>query len=109
MPGEAGPAVREVVADGAADQRDGDVCGVRQRLGRWSVAIRDTTTDWLGDDDSARVYTVDWTGATATVEITTEDGITPPIDDRRDSIAAVIPSFVGVVVNVGQGRELRVQ
>lgn len=78
-------------------------------LARWSVTIQDSTTDWLGDLDSARVYSVDWTGATATVVITTDDGTTPSVDELRDSLASAIPSFVGVVIDVGQGKEVRVQ
>jgi uncharacterized hydrophobic protein (TIGR00271 family) len=78
-------------------------------LARWSVTIQDATTDWLRDDDGARVYSVDWTGATATVEITTDDGTTPSVDDLRDSLATAIPSFIGIVIDVGQGKEVRVQ
>lgn len=78
-------------------------------LARWSVTIQDATTEWLRDHDGARVYSVDWTGATATVEITTDDGTTPSVDDLRDSLAAAIPSFIGIVIDVGQGKEVRVQ
>lgn len=78
-------------------------------LARWSVAIQDAASQWLHDDDGARVYSVEWSGTTATVEVTTDDGATPPIDDFRDSLAAAIPSFVGVVVDVGQGVEITVQ
>lgn len=78
-------------------------------LARWSVAIQGAASDWLDDDDGARVYGVDWSGTTATVEVTTDDGATPPIDDLRESLAAVIPSFIGVVIDVGQGVEITVQ
>ncbi|KJL45008.1 MULTISPECIES: TIGR00341 family protein [Microbacterium] len=78
-------------------------------LARWSVSIQDAASDWLADDDGARVYGVDWSGTTATVEVTTDDGQTPPIDDFRDSLASVIPSFLGVVVDVGQGVEVTIQ
>lgn len=78
-------------------------------LARWSVTIQQTTTDWLGDDPGARVYGVDWTGATATVEVATDDGRTPPIDDLRTALDTAIPSFVGVVLDVGQGVEVTVR
>jgi hypothetical protein len=77
-------------------------------LARWSVAIQDATTQWL-DDEGARVYGVNWSGATATVAITTDDGTTPPIDELRESLASVLPSLVGVVIDVGQGVEIPVQ
>ena len=78
-------------------------------LARWSVAIQDAASQWLHDDDGARVYSVEWSGTTATVEVTTDDGATPPIDDLRESLATAIPSFIGVVVDVGQGVEITVQ
>ena len=78
-------------------------------LARWSVAIQDATTHWLDEDEGARVYGVDWSGTTATVEITTDDGGTPSVDDLRTSLATLIPSFVGVVIDVGQGAEITVQ
>jgi len=78
-------------------------------LARWSVAIQDAATHWLAGDDGSRVYGVEWSGTTATVEVTTDDGGTPAIDDLRDSLATAIPSFVGVVVDVGQGVEITVQ
>lgn len=78
-------------------------------LARWSVGIQEAATDWLSADEGARVYGVDWSGATATVEITTDDGETPPVEDLRESLATVLPSFVGVVIDVGQGIEITVQ
>ncbi|KJL41977.1 hypothetical protein RS82_02594 [Microbacterium trichothecenolyticum] len=78
-------------------------------LARWSVVIQDAATDWLSADDGARVYGVDWSGATGTVAVTTDDGQTPPVDDLREELASVLPSFVGVIVDVGQGVEITVQ
>ncbi|MDW4571353.1 TIGR00341 family protein [Microbacterium sp. M3] len=78
-------------------------------LARWSVSIQDITADWLDDDDGARVLGVEWSGAVATVNVLTDDGTTPDVDDLRESLATAIPSFVGVFVDVGQGVEVRVQ
>ena len=78
-------------------------------LARWSVSIQDITADWLDEDDGARVLGVDWSGAVATVNVLTDDGTTPDVDDLRESLATAIPSFVGVFVDVGQGVEVRVQ
>ncbi|MGN6219480.1 MAG: TIGR00341 family protein [Microbacterium sp.] len=78
-------------------------------LARWSVGIQQAATDWIADDDGAVVSGVTWSGATATVAVRTTDGSTPPIDDLRESLSKVIPSFVGVVVDAEQGVETRVQ
>jgi uncharacterized membrane protein len=78
-------------------------------LARWSVSIQNAATEWLSGDDGARVYGVEWSGATATMAITTDDGQTPPIDELRESLARAVPSFVSVVVDVGQGVEITVQ
>jgi len=78
-------------------------------LARWAVTIQGATALWLENDSGARVYGVAWSGRTATVTVTTEDGSTPPIDDLRASIASTVPSFVGVVIDVGQGVEVPVQ
>ncbi|GAA4353034.1 TIGR00341 family protein [Microbacterium rhizosphaerae] len=78
-------------------------------LARWSVSIQDATATWLSSEQGARVYGVEWSGRTATVEITTSDGSTPPIAELQKSIAAAVPSFVGVVVDVGQGQEVTIQ
>jgi uncharacterized hydrophobic protein (TIGR00271 family) len=78
-------------------------------LARWSVTIQETATDWLKDQDGARVYDVEWSGVTATVDVTTDDGTVPPIEDLQQSLSTAIPSFVGVVVDVGQGIEIVVQ
>ncbi|MBD3942976.1 TIGR00341 family protein [Microbacterium sp. NEAU-LLC] len=78
-------------------------------LARWSVVIQQTTAGWLADDGTARVTGVDWSGTTATVEVVTDDGITPPIDELRSALADAVPSFIGVVVDAGQGVEIPVQ
>jgi uncharacterized hydrophobic protein (TIGR00271 family) len=78
-------------------------------LARWSVAIQQTTADWLDAGDGARVYGVQWSGTTATVEVTTDDGDTPSVDDLSESLSEVVPPFVGVVLDVGQGVEITVQ
>ncbi len=76
---------------------------------RWSAAIQQATTEWLSAEDGARVYGVDWSGTVATVDVTTDDGTTPPVDDLRDALSSTIPSYVGVVVDAGQGTEITVQ
>jgi hypothetical protein len=78
-------------------------------LARWSVGIQDAATQWLADEEGARVYGVDWSSATATIEVTTGDGEAPPIDDLQKAVAEIVPGFVGVVVDVGQGVEIPVQ
>lgn len=78
-------------------------------LARWTVDIQQATSEWLSDDEGARVYGVDWSGSTATVEITTDDGTTPSLEDLQKALATAIPSYVGVVVDVGQGVEMPVQ
>ncbi len=75
-------------------------------LARWSVTIQTAVTTWVGGDQGARVYDVHWTGLTATTIVATPSGSTPPIDDLRDSLDSVLPSFVGVVLEVGQGTEI---
>jgi uncharacterized hydrophobic protein (TIGR00271 family) len=78
-------------------------------LARWSVAIQQTAVQWLQDDPGARVYEVEWSGTTATIDVLTDDGSIPPVEDLRDQLSTAIPSFVGVVVDVGQGVEYVVQ
>lgn len=78
-------------------------------LARWSVTIQANTVAWLADEQGARVYDVAWSGLTATVEVTTDNGEVPPIDELKQSLQAAIPGFVGVVVDVGQGVEMVVQ
>jgi uncharacterized hydrophobic protein (TIGR00271 family) len=78
-------------------------------LARWAVAVQRSTTDWLADDPGSRVYGVDWNGLQATVTITTPDGSIPSIDDLRDDIHAIVPSYVGVVLDVGPSIEHIVQ
>ena len=74
-------------------------------LARWSVAIQDAATEWLKEEPGARVYDVQWSGLTATLDVTTDDGSVPSVDDLDDTLSASIPSFVGVVLDVGQGVE----
>lgn len=78
-------------------------------LARWSVAIQNAAADWLQDERGARVYDVQWTGLTATLDVTTDDGSVPPIEDLRTALSGAVPSFVGVVLDVGQGVEQVVQ
>lgn len=78
-------------------------------LARWSLSIQDAANDWLADSSGARVYGLQWTGTTATVTVTTTDGNTPPVDELRDALDSVVPSFVGVVLDVGQGVEVPVR
>jgi uncharacterized hydrophobic protein (TIGR00271 family) len=78
-------------------------------LARWSVVIQSAATDWLQDEEGARVYDVEWSGITATLDITTDDGAVPPVEDLKSTLSAAIPSFVGVVLDVGQGVEQVVQ
>lgn len=78
-------------------------------LARWSVTIQALTSQWLESEDGARVYDVSWSGLTATVEVTTDDGEVPPVADLEKSLSTAIPSWVGVVVDVGLGNEIVVQ
>jgi uncharacterized hydrophobic protein (TIGR00271 family) len=78
-------------------------------LTRWTAAIQAITTDWLADEPGARVYDVTWSGANATVDVTTDDGEVPSISDLQSSLSTAIPGWVGVVVDVGQGNEFVVQ
>jgi uncharacterized hydrophobic protein (TIGR00271 family) len=78
-------------------------------LAKWSVAIQETAVTWLDGQDGARVYDVEWSGLTATLDVTTDDGSVPPIEDYREALATVVPSYVGVVIDVGQGVEHVVQ
>ena len=78
-------------------------------LARWTATIQTVTTTWLADEPGARVYDVTWSGADATVDVTTDDGEVPDIGDLRTSLSTAIPSWVGVVVDVGQGSEYVVQ
>ena len=78
-------------------------------LARWAVTIQDVATDWLKGEDGARVYDVEWSGVIATLDITTDDGEVPPLDDLQEALSTAIPSFLGVVLDVGQGVEHVVQ
>ncbi len=78
-------------------------------LARWSAQIQETTVTWLDGQDGARVYGVQWSGLTATLDVTTDDGSVPPVDALQDALSTAIPSYVGVVVDVGQGVEYVVQ
>jgi uncharacterized hydrophobic protein (TIGR00271 family) len=78
-------------------------------LARWSVVIQNAATDWLQDEEGARVYDVEWSGLTATLDVTTDDGAVPPVEDLKSTLSGAIPSFVGVVLDVGQGVEQVVQ
>ncbi|MDY0910950.1 TIGR00341 family protein [Microbacterium sp. CFBP9034] len=78
-------------------------------LARWSVTIQTITGDWLAGEKGARVYDVTWSGATATVDVTTNDGEVPPVDELQKALSTAIPAFVGVVVDAGQGVEIPVQ
>jgi len=78
-------------------------------LARWGLAIQNVATDWLKGENGARVYDVEWSGLTATLDVTTDDGTVPPIDELQQSLSTAIPSYLGVVVDVGQGVEHVVQ
>ena len=78
-------------------------------LARWALTIQNVATDWLKGEDGARVYDVEWSGLTATLDITTDDGEVPPLDDLQQALSTAIPSFLGVVLDVGQGVEHVVQ
>ncbi|MHC3000473.1 TIGR00341 family protein [Microbacterium sp. HJ5] len=78
-------------------------------LARWSATIQELTTEWLAGEPGARVYDVTWSGAKGIVDVTTDDGQVPPVDDLQESLSTAIPSWVGVVVDVGQGHEIVVQ
>jgi uncharacterized hydrophobic protein (TIGR00271 family) len=74
-------------------------------IARWSVILQDVVTDWLKDEQGARIYDVTWSGLSATIDVTTDDGEVPSIDDLQDSLSTAIPSFVSVTLDVGQGVE----
>ncbi|MGH3689199.1 MAG: TIGR00341 family protein [Microbacterium sp.] len=79
-------------------------------VARWSVEIQNVTTDWLdGETDGYIRGAVQWSGLTATISVTTPDGSTPPIEALREEMVNTVPSYIGVVVDVGQGTELTVQ
>ncbi|WP_315069658.1 DUF389 domain-containing protein [uncultured Microbacterium sp.] len=79
-------------------------------VARWSVDIQNVTTDWIDEDPDARIHgAVQWSGLTATISLTTPDGSTPPLDELREEMAKAIPTYVRVIVDVGQGTELAVQ
>ena len=78
-------------------------------MARWSVSIQQTTQTWLDGEEGARTYAVEWSGLTATLDVTTDDGSVPPLDDLQTAMSGVVPSFVGVVIDVGQGVEHVVQ
>lgn len=79
-------------------------------VARWSVDIQNTTADWLDGETEGHIHgAVQWSGLTATISLTTPDGSTPPLDELREEMAKAIPSYIGVIVDVGQGTELTVQ
>ena len=78
-------------------------------IARWSVSIQQTTQTWLEGEKGARTYAVTWSGLEATLAVTTDDGSVPPLDDLQAAMSGVVPSFVGVVIDVGQGVEHVVQ
>lgn len=78
-------------------------------LARWTVAIQQITSDWLADETGARVYDVEWSGLTATIDVTTPAGDVPPVEDLAAALSTAIPDFVSVVVDAGQGVEHIVQ
>lgn len=78
-------------------------------LTRWTSTIQAITTTWLAEEPGARVYDVSWSGADATVDVTTDGGQVPDIGDLQTALSTAIPSWVGAVVDVGQGSEYVVQ
>lgn len=74
-------------------------------LARWSVAIQQSAVTWLEDQKGARVYDIEWSGVTATLDVTTDDGSIPPLDELQTALSRVLPGYVGVVLDVGQGVE----
>jgi hypothetical protein len=78
-------------------------------IARWSVTIQQVTRDWLAAEPGGRVYDVDWSGVSASLDVTTDDGSVPPIEDLQKALSTAIPSFVGVTIDVGQGVEHVVQ
>lgn len=79
-------------------------------VARWSVDIRNVTAEWVQQAPGAHINgAVQWSGLTATISLTTPDGSTPPVDEIREEIGKAVPSYVRVIVNVGQGKKLVVQ
>ena len=69
-------------------------CRSRSRGG--ASTIQETAVTWLDGQDGARVYDVEWSGLTATLDVTTDDGSVPPIDD---SAKLSPPSFRALSVS----------
>ncbi len=76
-------------------------------LARWSVAIQQTAVTWLEDESGARVYDVEWSGTTATVNVLTEDGAIPPIEDLQDKLVHDDPELRGRRGRCRPGRRVR--
>ena len=53
----------------------------RSRSPAGRVTIQETAVTWLTGENGARVYDVQWSGMTATLDVTTDDGSVPPIED----------------------------
>ena len=78
-------------------------------IARWSVTIQEVTKEWVKSEPGGRVYDVDWSGLDASLDVTTDTGSVPPLDDLQKALSTAIPSFVGVTIDVGQGVEHVVQ
>ena len=48
---------------------------------------------WLEDEPGARVYDVEWSGLAATLDVTTDDGAVPPIEDLQDALSTAHPEL----------------
>lgn len=77
-------------------------------LDQWSARLWSVTEDWLADTPGAEVTGVTWVGLTATVDVSTPDGVIPGLQDLRASTSD-LPDVIGVVVDVSIATEHEVR
>lgn len=78
-------------------------------LSLWTATIRDEAAQWLSTTPGASVEDVRWTGFTATVDVTTRDGVIPSPSDLATAIGASVPDAVSIVVDVRIAAEYSVR
>jgi uncharacterized hydrophobic protein (TIGR00341 family) len=69
-------------------------------LSGWSAAIRDHAVAWIAETPGATIDDVRWTGLTATIDVTTRDGVIPPTADLAAAIGDAVPDSVSIAVDV---------
>lgn len=78
-------------------------------LSSWTATIRDEAAAWLSSTPGASVDDVRWTGLTATVDVTTRDGVIPSPADLAAAIGGAVPDAVSIVVEVRIAAEYSVR